>query len=124
VSEKQLEHIVIEEYSRILDKATEKYGPFTTPKVYIPKLYEEQWKNELMPPEDSAKFYGTVYYPPEGPFFVINTWALTRELEVFGEEHVRAKIKETLCHELMHVIRPTLSEVEINIEGEKLLREL
>lgn len=124
MSEQQLERIVVEEYTRIIDKATEIYGVFTPPKVYIPKLYEEQWKKELLPPEDTAKFYGTVYFPPEGSFFVINTWALTREMEVFGKDHVKAKIRETLCHELPHVLRQDLPEVEINVEGEKLLRSL
>jgi hypothetical protein len=160
----ELERIVVEEYSRIIDKATEKYGlkyrcklcgevveyrtehlmqkhpeikfpqmlvtlleyfdTIKPPKVYIPKLHEEQWKKELMPPQDTAKFYGTVYYPPEGPFFVINTWALTREMEVFGIDHVRAKVKETLCHELVHFFRQDMSELEVNIEAEKLLRTL
>jgi hypothetical protein len=118
----ELERIVVEEYSRIIDKSTEKYGTFKPPKVYIPKLHEEQWKKELMPPQDTAKFYGTVYYPPEGPFFVINTWALTREMEVFGKDHVRAKVKETLCHELVHFLRQNMSELEVNIEAEKLIR--
>lgn len=120
----ELEKIVVEEYSRIIEKAREKYGPFTPPKVYIPKLYEEQWKRELLPPQDTAKFYGTVYFPHEGPFFVINTWALTREMEVFGKDHVRAKVRETLCHELIHFLRQGLPEVEINVEGEKLIRLL
>jgi len=117
----RLERLVVEVYDKILDVAMMRYGPFTGPKVYIPRLNETNWQEQFLPLKDSAKFYGVVFYGPK-PFFSVNSWALTREMEIFGEDYVRDKVLETLCHELVHRLKEGLSEVEVNIEGEKLRR--
>jgi len=115
-----LERVVVLEYDRVLDKASLRYGRVDFPKVYVPRLDEEDWKREVLPERDSAKFYGAIFFEPT--IFVVNTWAFLREMESFGEEFVRRKVCETLCHEVAHYARPGLTEVEINIEGERLLR--
>jgi len=124
LSYEELERLVIQEYDRIIDKAMERYGAFTPPKIYIPRLHEEEWKRQLLPEENSAKFYGTIFFGSEKTFFAINTWVFLREMEVFGREYIRKKLRLTLCHELVHFLREDLPEIEINVEAERLLQSI
>jgi hypothetical protein len=120
-----LKRIVVDEYGKVMNKATKRYGSFTPIEVRLPRLDDEVWREELLPSRNTMKLYGGIYFPEDAPpFMALNTWAFIRELEELGEEHTRATVRRTLSHELIHYLRRGLSEVEINIESERLVRDI
>jgi len=123
MSYESFERIAMEEYGRVIRGATVRYGLFTPPEIYIPKLDEKDWEAEFLPPR--MKFYGVMCFPKyETPFMALNTWAFVRELELLGETHVRRKLRVTLSHELIHQLYKHWPEIEINIETERLVATL
>ena len=117
----EVKRVTEEEFVRAAEAVRIRHAPFKIPELSLPTLDQTDWYDRFFP---DGKQHGSIFFFPDRTEIVVNTWMFLWLLMKVGEARTRDRLLAFFVHELIHLLFPHWRELDVNIEEERILKEM